>query len=446
VRLIVTVLVAAVVLAPLLLLGESSALLGVVALAAFLVLSAAILLTQGQAATSGMDETARERRFLATLILAGFTARIVVAAVLRQAGLNEFFAPDEDTFHRNGLQFSLWLGGDSPYRLSWRFHDSLQVGYYYLVGAIYYLFGSEPLLPILLNCVIGAVTALPVYKIARQLGGREAARPAAILVAFFPSLLLWSTLLIRDSLVILVLMLVIASVMDLRRGFTFHRLVLLLVLLMALGTLRQYLFLMVAAAAVMSFLVGRTGRTGRSVLVGALAIVALLAMVKLAGFGVWEMERASLHHLNLHRQYNALETASGTIAPQVDISEPANALLYLPVGIVYFLLSPFPWQVLTPRQVLSVPDVLLWYALLPPILLGLAAAVRHRFRDASMLLLSVAVITILYALVEGNVGIIFRHRAQVIAPMMVLAGMGIAARRARKTDAAAVPAPAGASG
>ena len=41
-------------------------------------------------------------------------------------------------------------------------------------------------------------------------------------------------------------------------------------------------------------------------------------------------------------------------------------------------------------------------------------------------------ITVLYALVEGNVGIIFRHRAQVIAPMMVIAGVGLAVRRAKK--------------
>jgi hypothetical protein len=82
--------------------------------------------------------------------------------------------------------------------------------------------------------------------------------------------------------------------------------------------------------------------------------------------------------------------------------------------------------------------------LLPSVLLGLSLTLRHRFRDASMLILCVAVITILYALVEGNVGIIFRHRAQVIAPVMVFAGIGIAARRER-SRAAPAPPPAGAA-
>jgi prepilin signal peptidase PulO-like enzyme (type II secretory pathway) len=133
----------------------------------------------------------------------------------------------------------------------------------------------------------------------------------------------------------------------------------------------------------------------------------------------------------------------------VDISEPISALTYLPVGMVYFLGSPFPWQVLSPRQIMALPDVLLWYALLPGIFMGLLHLVRNRFRDASMLLVTMAVITILYSLVEGNVGIIFRHRAQIIAPTMVLAGIGVAMRRRKRAEqhAAARPLPAvGATG
>jgi prepilin signal peptidase PulO-like enzyme (type II secretory pathway) len=133
----------------------------------------------------------------------------------------------------------------------------------------------------------------------------------------------------------------------------------------------------------------------------------------------------------------------------VDISEPVSALTYLPVGMLYFLGSPFPWQVLSPRQIMALPDVLLWYALLSGIFMGLLHLVRSRFRDASMLLITMAVITILYSLVEGNIGIIFRHRAQIIAPTMVLAGIGIALRRRKRAEqksAAGVFSAVGAAG
>jgi hypothetical protein len=194
---------------------------------------------------------------------------------------------------------------------------------------------------------------------------------------------------------------------------------------------------------------GRAGRTAKSLVVGMLVILGLFVVMKYAGFGVWEMERASLYHLNQRRQFNAMTESAGSIAPEVDISEPMSAITYLPIGMLYFLGSPFPWQVLSPRQIMALPDVLLWYALLPGILLGLVHIVRHRFRDASMLLITMSVITILYSLVEGNVGIIFRHRAQIIAPTMVLAGVGIALRRKRRAErpgpVSAVVSSAGAS-
>lgn len=409
------------------------------AITGFLLLGFALLLLSSRRKGEGPegnddDPAVRDRYYLATLILVGFAVRVLVAAAIHRLRIDEVVAPDEETFHANGQQFCLWLQGATPYRLSWRFLDSLQVGYYYLVGTIYYLFGVERFLPVLLNCALGALTALPVFGIAKDLGGREAGRPAALLVTFFPSVLLWSTLLIRDTLVILMLLLIIRTVMKLRREFSLPRALLLLLFLMGLGTLRQYLFVLVAASAVASFLVGRAGRAGRSFLVGITVIVGLLVVMRFAGFGLWSLERASLYQLNLHRQFNTVEGAAGTIAPDVDISEPANAITYLPVGMFYFLGSPFPWQVLNARQIMALPDVLTWYLLLPPIVLGLVTLVRRRFRDSLMLLTTITLITVLYSLVEGNVGIIFRHRAQIIVPMMVCAGVGIAVRSARRAE------------
>ncbi|MEN8150180.1 MAG: glycosyltransferase family 39 protein [Planctomycetota bacterium] len=450
-RLIVIGLVSVAVLLPLV--SESTvaaASPAILALGLLAALAVAVLFRLGRPPEKDGDGTTgqSDRRFLVLLVLSGFVARVVVAIALRRLGLNQVIAPDELTFHNNGIVFSMWLRGETPYRLSYHHLDSLQVGYFYLVGTIYYLFGIQPILPILLNCLVGSLAAIPVHRIARDLHGREAARTAAILVTFFPSVLLWSTMLLRDSLVVLLLMMIVVGVMELRKRFTLHNLVLLLGLLTLLGTLRQYLFLMVAGTAIASFVLGRTGRTAKSLVVSLLVIVALFSLMKVAGFGVWELERASLFHLNQRRQYNALATAAGSIAPEVDISKPIGALTYLPVGMAYFLGSPFPWQVLSTRQLVALPDVLVWYGLLPSILLGLLHLIRRRFRDASMLLITMTVITILYSLVEGNIGIIFRHRVQVIVPCMVLAGIGLARLRERRAEklanlpGAAVGAPA----
>lgn len=413
----------------------------VLALSGFMMFGIALLLNaraiSSPKAQANPDNA--DRYFLLKLMLAAFLVRVVVAAIIHVLGLYSTIAPDEGTFHGNGLRFCLWLQGETPYRLTSRYVDSVQVGYFYTVGMIYYIFGVGRFIPVLLNCAVGALTAVPIFRIARELHGRESARTAAILASFFPSVMLWSTLLIRDSLVILVMVWLIVLVMDLRRQFTLVRLGTFICLLMVLGTLRQYLFIIVAVCAVFSFLIGKAGKTGRSVVVGMVAIVALFGVVKYAGFGVWELERASLQNLALQRQFNSsVEDAAGSFRPEVDISKPVAALTYLPIGMVYFLGSPFPWQALSTTQFMALPDVLFWYLLLPPIFFGLGHIIRHRFRDATMLILTILAITVLYSLVEGNVGIIFRHRAQVIVPFMVFAGVGITLRRRKKAPAAEV--------
>jgi hypothetical protein len=409
--------------------------LAVLALSGFLFLGVALLLNAQSLRTprEQSDPDVADRYFLVKLVLAGFLVRVVVAGIIHALGIYSTIAPDEGTFHGNGVRFCLWLKGETPFRLTSRYVDSVQVGYFYTVGFLYYVFGAVRFVPVLLNCVIGALTAVPIFRIARDLHGRESGRHAAVLATAFPSVLLWSTLLIRDSLVIFAIVWVISLVMDLRREFKLSRLAVFVGLMMALGTLRQYLFVIVGVCAVFSFLIGKAGKTGRSVVVGLLSIVALFGVVRYAGFGIWELERASLHNLALQRQFNSsVADAAGSFRPEVDISEPVAALTYLPIGMVYFLGSPFPWQALSTTQFMALPDVLLWYLLLPPIFFGLVHVCRTRFRDAAMVILVITAVTILYSLVEGNVGIIFRHRAQVIVPFMVFAGVGITLRRGRK--------------
>ncbi|MCU0726832.1 MAG: glycosyltransferase family 39 protein [Planctomycetes bacterium] len=419
--------------------------LSALALAGFTLFALAVVLAVWRTlrATAGGDPQKDRRLFLLLVIVAGFAVRVAVAALFRMNDQNTVIAPDEETFDGNAALFAGWLRGEQPLRLSPRYLRSSQVGYFYFVGFLYYLFGHEPFVAVLANCLIGAVTALPVYRIAERLGGQAAARPATVLATFFPSVLLWSALLIRDSLVVFVLMLIVDAQMRLAERFGLLRLLRLGLCLILLGTLRQYLFLLMALSAAVSLLVGRAGRIGPALLKGVAAILLIAVIMRVAGFGLWEMERASLADLNLQRKYSAsVESAQGSFRPEVDISSPGRAIAWLPVGVAYFLFAPFPWQVLSGRQKFGLPDVICFYLLLPAVIRGILVAVRRRLRESVMLLLMVVSITVLYALVEGNVGIVFRHRAQVLVPFMIFAGLGIAAGRERAAAASkAVAAP-----
>jgi len=383
----------------------------------------------------GQGRKADEIAYLGKLVLLGFVLRVLVSGLIHMFDWWKYLGGDEETFARNGHVFALWLKGVLPFRLSGRFQETHEVGYFYLVGGLYYTFGVTKVIPLLLNCLLGASLAYPVHALAGRFAGRIAARRAATLVVFFPSLVLWSSLMVRDVMVLFFLASALLAADHLRRAFTPGQLFLLFLSLGALITLRTYIFLIVAVALVVSLFLAPKS-PGRSLFVGGALMVVLVALTRGAGVGEAEMGRANLDYLNMMRGYNALgPSVAGSLGDNVDISTPTKALTYLPVGLLYFYFSPLPWQIGSPRQVLAITDLVVWYAMMPAIFTGIAWMFRSRFRAGLPLLFAVIGISVLYALVEGNIGIIFRHRAQIIVPLCVMAGVGYARRqRARAKE------------
>jgi len=86
------------------------------------------------------------------------------------------------------------------------------------IAVLYKALGVSPLHFTLINAWLGSLTAILSYLIARRLADRRAARIAAALVAFWPSSILWSTQLLKDTavsvLILVTLFLVIALWQD----------------------------------------------------------------------------------------------------------------------------------------------------------------------------------------------------------------------------------------
>jgi len=404
---------------------------GVLALSgAFLVAFAFLLFRR---ATSEADATANPRaeddaQFLWMLMLVGIAVRVALTLTLRMAGMNDAIAPDEKTYHDNGQYFAMWMHGDVSGPWAPRWESSTQVGYFALVGAVYAAFGAYSVLPVLLNCIVGGLCAYPAYLVAARVAGRRAGRGAAVLVTFFPSLVLWSSLLIRDAFALFFLLWCACLAQRLLEKFRVRTLVALVLCLAALGTLRSYLLVLTAAAAVIAFLVSGVRRPIRALAISIACTALVLLLVKGAGLGADYLGDATLRGLALRRQNNGIGGEGAIALEGHDLSTPSGAFAYLPVGLAYFLLSPFPWTY-AGRQGLAIPEVLVWYACIPFVAMGIAFALRRRRRHALVPLFVGALVTLLYSLVECNVGIIFRHRAQALVLLLPFAAIGWARRR-----------------
>lgn len=124
---------------------------------------------------------------------------------------------------------------------------------------------------------------------------------------------------------------------------------------------------------------------------------------------------------------------SGTVAPvQRVITESTQmkpgaredvvprTLDYLPRGLAYALLAPFPWELGRPLDLLTLPEMLVWYLVVIVAAVG-SWTMRRRWRSLAPLVLYVAQIVAILALAEGNWGTLFRHRSMIIPVVVVLA-------------------------
>ncbi len=112
-----------------------------------------------------------------------------------------------------------------------------------------------------------------------------------------------------------------------------------------------------------------------------------------------------------------------------------RTIAYLPKGLAYALFAPFPWDLRRTLDALTVPEMLTWYVLF-------VAAVwtawidRRRWRTLAPLLAFVIGMMFVFALAEGNVGTLFRHRGMVIPTVAVLAAPTLVALAARAPGSA----------
>jgi len=376
---------------------------------------------------------------LLALLRWALALRIAAAVVLHALGTDNLFAPDQLTYH----DFAAWLAhywsGDTLI-YPWKLLERGPKAYYYIVGALYYVFGAWPLVPKLLNALVGTFSVRLAYDVTVGMTGSEAmGLRTARLAAFFPSLVLWSALNIRDCWIVMLILLICREAMALQDGLRVKPAVLLGTAVLLVMQFREYIFFAVAGPAAVSFLVRNRAHVGRNTLLGML-LAAVIIYADRAHQADPRTRGLDLETMQALRQGAAV--GGSQYEAGADISTPAKALAFLPKGLAFFLLAPFPWTVRNLRQLLTLPEMLFFYALLPSIVRGILHLLRHHLARSMMVLLITAGLTLGYALAEANAGMAYRHRAQVLVFYLAFAAVGLEQKRARQAMAARTAAEA----
>jgi len=320
--------------------------------------------------------------------------------------------------------------------------------YTYLLMALYAIFGHAPLLPKLLNSAVGALSAVLIFDIARRAFRPSVAVIAALGAAVVPSLVLWSIVTLKESLVLLValiglcalqrlaesgltrrargdalVILVAAGVvsLDLRSTTT-----ILLLLLLPLVLLRRAPPWRLAAAV-----------CGLVVLVGGGVLVARSSTSGRPLSGVVEDAVLQIRH----RRAQEAAAARSVIRPQLEVISPegrtelpeaeaaSDAAPFSFGGdvldpLAYALLAPAPWQAHSLMELGASAEMLVWYVLLAGSVFAWRVAPRQRLFVACLVAYGVANWLVLAAS-EGNLGNLVRHRVMLAPTLLVLGSAGL---------------------
>lgn len=372
-----------------------------------------------------------DRTFLMRIFVFGLLIRIALATVIFVGHYEEFFGGDANTYDIFAKSLNAAWHGDK-YHLA-RYQSFVGSGasawgMLYLVAAVYELIGANMFAIQLINASVGATTAIVVYYSAQHLfSNKRVSRLTAVLVCFFPSLVLWSSQALKDGIIVLVLALAIFCTLKLMENISVGYVVVLTCCLLSLLTLRFYTFYMMSAAVGGSFLMGVKSMNMQSFLRRFAAVIVIglvFTWFGIARYASTQLDRFGNLAVVQRSRLDLAQSAESGFLKDVDVQTTEGALTAIPIGFLYLLFAPFPWQLASLRQSIALPEMVIWWCAFPLLVLGFWYGVKHRLREVAPIVIFTTMLTLAYSLVQGNVGTAYRQRSQLLVFYFIFVAVG----------------------
>ena len=390
-------------------------------------------------------QNAEESHFLIQLFLAALVLRILFGTFIHVYDLRGFFGADALTYDWLGQAIhDVWFNGlpkTDPAAMKAMSTGTPGWGMNYLTAIIYTFTGRNLLAAQSFCAVIGAATAPMVYTCAQRIfSNKGVSRISAMMVAFFPAFIIWSGQYLKDGLIIFLLVLAMTMVLQLQERFNYFAVIFLGFALFGILSLRFYIFYMVAISVAGSFVVGQSG-SGKSIVRGFVILIVMgigmtyLGVLRTAGENLEKW--GSLESIQRSRSDLARSADSG-FGSDVDVSTTEGAITVIPLGFTYLMLAPFPWQLGSLRQSITIPEMIVWWCSIPMLIMGLIYTIKNRLRNAIAILIFTLMLTLAYSIFQGNVGTAYRQRTQIQVFLFIFVAVGYTLRKEKRENEKAI--------
>lgn len=292
----------------------------------------------------------------------------------------------------------------------------------HLLAPFYLFFGRTPLSGRIAIAFFSIVCGYLVFRLGTHLANRRTAVAATGVVLFWPTVLVRSVLVQREILILAASLLFLLAVLELSRELTLPWLVALLVGTHGTFLLRRENLLIVGAVV---GAVGLMKSRDRPVLLGAIGVLS-------TGFLTFFALNLELF-IGPFRSFSpdviskfAHERARGSAAYLVELHYETwlDIVLYAPVKLLYYLYTPFPWQIS------SVVELVVGITALCLLAATVAAKwgtvqLREKPEIVTALLTYFFTGVLSYSIIEMNYGAAIRRRILFVPILLLLAVVGL---------------------
>jgi hypothetical protein len=362
----------------------------------------------------------RLNNFLLTILSAAFLSRIAIVVVDSTINILPTI-PISSGHNRRAIELVIaWsngqlfgvLGGVSPMRVLMA----------HLLAPFYAFLGKTPMAGRIGIAFISLLIGYLVFQLARPVTDRQTATLAASAVLFWPTIVARSVVIQREIVIVVAILLFLWAAVQWIDSITFPTVVVASIATTSIFVLRkENLFLIAVMVGFVSLVKSRDKPyylAGLTLLATPFLTYFALNFGQFTGFGTTLSPTAidSFAHGRAH----------GDAAYLVNLHYNSwlDVVLYVPIKIMYYLYTPFPWQI---RGITELLVGLSAFALLTATLfVRRGIAILHDKPYYVGLLLSYLLTGILtYSIIEMNYGAAVRRRIQFIPIILIFAVIGL---------------------
>ncbi len=380
-------------------------------------------------------ESPANKKFLITLVILIFVSRFILSLfVFHARGAN--LMQDEGLYSKKSLVIAYQMKGveDAENQFMEYFLDRDMRpstyglnGYSYILSRFYFFFGYQIQAARLINVFLNIIMFLLIFYLARELFDSNVARISSCVFAFFPSIMFWSVAIGVDMFVLLGITACMFSLVKIMKKAGPKWILMMIVSLLMVASVRSYIAQLLFTAFLTAVFLKKFTRMRLKgkliILITGFSLFAVLLHSPAMPFLEKKWEERMTVFLRRQKNLAQIDDSGYYIYPprcyREETCGPIDLARAYGRGMYYAVFSPFPWRVDSKLQLMAYPQVMVWYLMIPFILYGFYAGFKiNRFETTFIFLYSFFIFS-LFALLEGNMGALFRHR-DMVTPFLII--------------------------